>query len=85
MKPTLQLADEKLYNIYAAGDVADSGGYGNSRSAMEQATIVANNILLGIQGKPLVEYKPSWFEDGIELTSVRIKACFISRAGRGTF
>lgn len=68
MKPTLQIEDDELRNVYAAGDVAEAGGYGNSRSTMEQATVVADNIVLAIKGKPLTEYHAQWWEGGIDLT-----------------
>ncbi|KAF2816296.1 putative disulfide oxidoreductase [Mytilinidion resinicola] len=68
VKPTLQIEDDDLRNVYAAGDVAEAGGYGNSRSTMEQATVVADNIVLAIKGKPLIKYHAQWWEGGIELT-----------------
>ncbi|KAF2492127.1 putative disulfide oxidoreductase [Lophium mytilinum] len=68
VRPTLQIEDDELRNVYAAGDVAEAGGYGNSRSTMEQATVVADNIVLAIKGKPLTEYQAQWWEGGIDLT-----------------
>jgi NADH dehydrogenase FAD-containing subunit len=68
VKPTLQIQDDEIKNIYAAGDIAEAGGYGNSRSTMEQAEVAAGNIVLAIKGKPLVEYHAQWWEGGIDLT-----------------
>lgn len=68
VKPTLQIGDDRFSNVYAVGDVAETNGYGNSRSTMEQAEVAARNVVLSIKEKPLVEYHPQWWEGGIELT-----------------
>lgn len=69
-KPTLQIADDSLPNVYVCGDVA---GYGernpNARSAMRKAMIAADNVLLAIAGRaPTHRYKPSWADGFIKLT-----------------
>ncbi|KAL2008372.1 hypothetical protein VTN00DRAFT_8354 [Thermoascus crustaceus] len=66
--PTLQIADEAHRNIYAIGDVADTGSIKNGRAAIEQAQFVAENIVRAIKGKKPLEYHPQWFEGFTELT-----------------
>ncbi|KAI1201165.1 hypothetical protein F5X97DRAFT_46327 [Nemania serpens] len=70
VKPTLQLADEKLPNVYACGDVADTKTPNpNARSAMRQASVVAENILSIVTGgKPRHEYENNWSDGVIKLT-----------------
>ncbi|KAI1494188.1 hypothetical protein F5X96DRAFT_35473 [Biscogniauxia mediterranea] len=70
VKPTLQIQDDSLPNIYACGDVAETHvERPNARSAMNQAMIAADNILLAIQGKePTRVYKHHWVEGVIKLT-----------------
>ncbi|KAF2966295.1 hypothetical protein GQX73_g7245 [Xylaria multiplex] len=70
VKPTLQLADEKFPNIYACGDVADTKTPNpNARSAMRQASIVAENILSIVTGgKPQHKYENNWSDGVIKLT-----------------
>ncbi|KAL1629219.1 hypothetical protein SLS56_005442 [Neofusicoccum ribis] len=66
VKPTMQIVDESFPNIYAAGDVAETGTQrANARTSMSQATVAVDNILLAIKGKsPRHQYKPLWQEDG---------------------
>jgi NADH dehydrogenase FAD-containing subunit len=69
VKKTLQIADEKLGNIYAAGDVADVDAAKNGRAATMQAMHVSKNIVRTIQGKELLNYRSNTLiEGGIELT-----------------
>lgn len=70
VKPTLQIDDETLPNIYTCGDVADTKTPNpNSRSAMRQASVVADNILLAATGKaPSYKYKNYWGDGIIKLT-----------------
>ncbi|KAH8885538.1 FAD/NAD(P)-binding domain-containing protein [Thozetella sp. PMI_491] len=70
VKPTLQVADDALPNVYACGDVADTKTPNpNSRSARRQAEIVADNIALAIRGrKPKYTYTPQWGDGVIKLT-----------------
>ncbi|KAK5637708.1 hypothetical protein RRF57_013423 [Xylaria bambusicola] len=70
VKPTLQLADDRFPNIYACGDVADTKTPNpNARSAMRQASIVAENILsITTGGKPRHKYENSWSDGVIKLT-----------------
>ncbi|CZR65582.1 uncharacterized protein PAC_15482 [Phialocephala subalpina] len=67
-QPTLQVTDPAFPNIYAAGDVAELGITPNSRAAMEQATVVADNVLYAIRGKRQAEYSYRLWQGGIELT-----------------
>lgn len=73
--PTLQIADPTFPNVYACGDVAALAGDGpapnpNARSAIRQAAIVADNVLLGARrGKePAYTYRHSWADGLIKLT-----------------
>ncbi|KAH8127236.1 hypothetical protein FP744_10007437 [Trichoderma asperellum] len=70
VKPSLQIADDSLPNIYTCGDVADTNTPNpNSRSAMRQATIVADNILRAVAGKtPSYIYENKWADGVIKLT-----------------
>lgn len=70
VKPSLQIADDSLPNIYTCGDVADTNTPNpNSRSAMRQATIVADNILRAVAGKnPSYVYENKWADGVIKLT-----------------
>ncbi|TFB07809.1 Apoptosis-inducing factor 2 [Trichoderma ghanense] len=70
IKPTLQIADDSLPNVYACGDVADTNTPNpNARSAMRQATVVAENILLAVAGKtPRHVYENLWADGAIKLT-----------------
>lgn len=70
VKSTLQIDDDSLPNVYACGDAADTNTPNpNARSAMRQAEVVADNILLAIHGKkPRYPYKPQWGDGLIKLT-----------------
>ncbi|KAJ3579675.1 hypothetical protein NPX13_g900 [Xylaria arbuscula] len=66
----MQIADESLSNIYVCGDVAENSTPNpNSRSARAQAIVVADNVILAMDGhKPTNVYKPQWLEALIKLT-----------------
>ncbi|OGE55941.1 hypothetical protein PENARI_c003G07077 [Penicillium arizonense] len=69
VKSSLQIADDRFSNIYAAGDIVASTGPKNARSAIRQAEFVSNNILRAIQGQSLTMYHSNMLmEGGIELT-----------------
>ncbi|PTB69022.1 FAD/NAD(P)-binding domain-containing protein [Trichoderma citrinoviride] len=70
IKPTLHIADGSLPNVYACGDVAETNTPNpNARSAMRQATVVADNILLAVAGKsPHHVYENLWADGVIKLT-----------------
>ncbi|KAI0137798.1 FAD/NAD(P)-binding domain-containing protein [Hypoxylon sp. NC0597] len=69
-KPTLQIQDDSLPNIYACGDVSETNTtHPNSRSAMRQASIVAYNVISATESKePKEVYIPHWMDGGIKLT-----------------
>lgn len=66
----MQITDKSLSNIYACGDVAaNTTPNPNSRSAAAQAMVVADNVILAMDGhKPTNVYKPQWLEALIKLT-----------------
>lgn len=68
VKPTLQLADARFPNIFAAGDIIESDVTKNGRSAFNQAGVASGNILRMIRGRPLQSYEPVWWENSIALT-----------------
>ncbi|KAH6681205.1 oxidoreductase [Plectosphaerella plurivora] len=70
VKPTLQVDSPSLSNVYACGDVAQTGVRNpNARSAMKQAQYVADNITLAIKGQePTYKYTPQWADSVIKLT-----------------
>lgn len=55
-------------NVYAAGDIVDKDIIKNGRAAIEQAQIVAQNIVQQIQGKQLIVYQSQWWEGVTKLT-----------------
>lgn len=70
VKDTLQIRDDEISNVYACGDVAESGAPNpNARVAMRQAMIVAQNILQVVRGEgPTHTYETSWADGVIKLT-----------------
>lgn len=56
VKPTLQLADPKYPNIFAVGDVADSGAHKAARPGGAQAAVLARNLVAMIEGKEPTEH-----------------------------
>ncbi|KAK4139625.1 apoptosis-inducing factor 2 [Dichotomopilus funicola] len=70
VKPTLQIDDDSLPNVFVCGDVADVQAVNpNSRIAGRQAEIAADNIVLAARGKPFAyTYKPEWGDEVIKLT-----------------
>ncbi|KAJ8123982.1 hypothetical protein ONZ43_g194 [Nemania bipapillata] len=70
VKPTMQIADDLLPNIYVCGDVAETQTPNpNSRTARGQATVVADNVVLAMDGRePTNKYEPQWIEGLIKLT-----------------
>ncbi|KAI0418190.1 hypothetical protein F5X98DRAFT_363240 [Xylaria grammica] len=69
-KPTMQIDDESLPNVYVCGDVAETSTPNpNSRSARAQAQVAADNVVLAVDGrKPTREYRANWLEALIKLT-----------------
>ncbi|KAI1749019.1 FAD/NAD(P)-binding domain-containing protein [Xylaria castorea] len=70
VKPTMQIDDDSLPNVYVCGDVAETNTPNpNSRTARGQAMIATDNIILAIDGhEPTNKYKPQWLEGLIKLT-----------------
>jgi apoptosis-inducing factor 2 len=77
VKPTLQIQDDEYPNVFAFGDVANTGGAKQARAAYMQSEIVLLNILTLIEGKDNLRlYKPNvLFEDGIKLTLGKARPC----------
>ncbi|KAK7432316.1 hypothetical protein QQZ08_001263 [Neonectria magnoliae] len=70
VKPTLQLDNDNLPNIYACGDVADTKTPNpNGRAASRQADVAADNVLLAVRGKsPTYLFENNWADGIIKLT-----------------
>ncbi|KAI0536849.1 hypothetical protein GGR58DRAFT_375744 [Xylaria digitata] len=51
VRPTLQLQDPNYPHLFAVGDVADSGAHKAARPGVNQAQVVAKNILDFIEGR----------------------------------
>ena len=67
VQPTLQLKDPAYPNIFAAGDIADTGAHKAARPGMAQAEVVAKNIFAMIEGREPSE-KPQINPPAIHLT-----------------
>lgn len=52
MKPTLQIVDHRYQNVFAVGDIAESGAAKAARPGSVQAALVADNIKRMIQDRP---------------------------------
>lgn len=65
-KPTLQIADDTLPNIFAVGDVAATKAHKAARPAMKQVALVVTNIQHMLKNESLEEYSPD--PAGIHLT-----------------
>lgn len=85
VRPTLQLLDDQYPNIFAVGDIADTGSQKAARPAAAHAPIVANNIRALIENRtPEEKYvKAPW---AIHLTLGKVcqgwnleLACLLSR------
>ena len=76
MRPTLQIVDERFPNVFAAGDVAATGGPKMGRAGYMQTLVVAENVLSLIKGKnDLKVYQPlRWLEGSIKLTLGKVSA-----------
>ncbi|KAF2113143.1 hypothetical protein BDV96DRAFT_664054, partial [Lophiotrema nucula] len=67
---TLQIADEEHPNVFAIGDVAETGGPKMARASFFQTEVILHNILsLIAEKRNLKRYKPIlWIEGSIKLT-----------------
>ncbi|KAI0150629.1 FAD/NAD(P)-binding domain-containing protein [Xylariaceae sp. FL1272] len=70
VKSTMQIQDDSLSNVYVCGDLAETRLTNqNSRTAASQALVVADNVILGTEGKePGYHHEPQWLEESIKLT-----------------
>ncbi|EMC93590.1 hypothetical protein BAUCODRAFT_26843 [Baudoinia panamericana UAMH 10762] len=57
--PTLQISDHDHPNVFALGDIADTGAHKAARPGMGQAALVARNIMHLIKKEPLEDYAAS--------------------------
>lgn len=80
VRPTLQLQSPEAYadNVFALGDVAETGGPKMARAGFFQSMIVAENIVSMINGKlPPRTYQPVLMMEGpIKLTLGKGQTCF---------
>lgn len=53
VRPTLQFQGEQFDNMFALGDIADSGANKAARPGMQQGEVVTSNILAMIEGRDL--------------------------------
>ncbi|PTU23546.1 hypothetical protein P175DRAFT_0515404 [Aspergillus ochraceoroseus IBT 24754] len=60
IRPTMQFADEQYPNLFAVGDIADTGLRKAARPGSAQAGVVARNILAMVEGKTPEEQFPHW-------------------------
>ncbi|OGE48978.1 hypothetical protein PENARI_c024G05309 [Penicillium arizonense] len=51
IRPTMQFLDEKYSNLFAVGDIADTGAQKAARPGSAQAAVVAKNIQAMIEGR----------------------------------
>lgn len=51
VRPTMQFLDEKYSNLFAVGDIADTGAQKAARPGSAQAAVVAKNIQALIEGR----------------------------------
>lgn len=51
IRPTMQFLDEKYSNLFAVGDIADTGAQKAARPGSAQAAVVAKNIQALIEGR----------------------------------
>lgn len=55
VRPTMQFQDPRYPQLYAVGDIADSGAHKAARPGMAQAAVVARNIAAVAEGREPVE------------------------------
>ncbi|KAK3320494.1 hypothetical protein B0T19DRAFT_477754 [Cercophora scortea] len=70
VKPTMQIADDALPNVYVCGEVAETDASNpNSRIAARQAEVAADNVVRLARGKtPCYKYKNRFGDGAIKLT-----------------
>ena len=79
VRPTLQVDDDELSHVYACGDVADRNlQTPNGRSAANQGSIAADNIIASIFGRKRKRtYDNNWADNTIKLTLGLVRFHFI--------
>ncbi|KAK3683317.1 hypothetical protein B0T22DRAFT_411239 [Podospora appendiculata] len=70
VKPTMQIADDSLPNVYVCGEVAETDATNpNSRIAARQAEVAADNVVRAARGQtPCYKYKNRFGDGAIKLT-----------------
>lgn len=81
VKPTMQLLDDKYPNVFAVGDIADTGVQKAARPGSAQAAVVAKNIQSLIEGQ-VPENKFTWGASGIHLTLGLVSQATADNCGR---
>ncbi|KAH8892831.1 FAD/NAD(P)-binding domain-containing protein [Thozetella sp. PMI_491] len=56
VRPTLQFQDPQFNNLFAVGDIADSGAHKAARPGVGQGAVAAKNIVSLIEGKEPTEF-----------------------------
>ncbi|EED17576.1 Amid-like NADH oxidoreductase, putative [Talaromyces stipitatus ATCC 10500] len=72
VRPTLQFLDSKYPNLFAVGDIADTGLHKAAKPGAAQAAVAARNIQAMIEGKEPREHF-SWSPAAIHLTLGLVK------------
>lgn len=67
IRPTMQFLDKEYSNMFAVGDIADTGMHKAARPGHAQAIVVAKNIQALIEGREPQE-QFSWSPAGIHLS-----------------
>jgi apoptosis-inducing factor 2 len=67
IRPTMQFSDKKYPNLFAVGDIADTGLHKAARPGSAQAAVVAKNIQALIEGREPQEHF-SWSPRAIHLS-----------------
>lgn len=81
VKPTLQIADDSLPNIFACGDVIETDLPNPSgRSAAVQASVVSDNILQSVQGLEPSHVYSHGYQSMIKLTLGLVSNVFLLKA-----
>jgi NADH dehydrogenase FAD-containing subunit len=81
VRPTLQFLDSKYPNLFAVGDIADTGMHKAARPGAAQAAVAARNIQALIEGKEPKEHF-SWSPAGIHLSLGLVSATKLMKSCR---
>ena len=77
----MQLTDNAYPNIFALGDVAETGAPKMARAGMMQADVVSDNIVASIKGVHLQDYVPNAIEGFLKLSLGLVSLHLISYHG----